>query len=116
MARKACVGLLFASLAFGCSTVEPLDMAATTQSAPALAKLSDQSIIADKVRQGEFGVAPLAWSNPDTGSAGVIEDIGPAESSGSHCRTFITTRRTLAGESRFNGIACPSDDSKWKLR
>lgn len=55
----------------------------------------------------------LAWANPSTGSVGVIEEIGVDPESS--CRAFVTTQRTLEGETRFKGLACPSGDSDWKL-
>jgi len=95
----------------GCTKVEPLETAAVPQSAP-VAK-TDQAVIADTVSRGDVGVKPLAWANPSTGSAGVIEEIGVDPESS--CRAFVTTQRTLEGETRFKGLACPSGDSDWKL-
>jgi hypothetical protein len=43
----------------------------------------------------------------------VIEEIGVDPESS--CRAFVTTQRTLEGETRFKGLACPSGDSDWKL-
>jgi hypothetical protein len=103
---------LLAVLLTGCTKVEPLETAAVTQPIPTPGK-TDQAVIADTVSRGPVGVMPLAWANPSTGSAGVIEEIGVDPESS--CRAFVTTQRTLEGETRFKGLACPSDDSDWKL-
>lgn len=103
---------LLAALLAGCTKVEPLETAAVTQSIPTPAK-TDQAVIADTVSRGPVGVKPLAWANPSTGSAGVIEEIGVDPESS--CRAFVTTQRTLEGETRFKGLACPSGASDWKL-
>jgi hypothetical protein len=103
---------LSALLLAGCTKVEPLETTAIPQSSPTPAK-TDQAVIADTVSRGAVGVNPLAWANPSTGSVGVIEEIGVDPESS--CRAFVTTQRTLEGETRFKGLACPSGDSDWKL-
>ncbi|MCS0461420.1 MULTISPECIES: RT0821/Lpp0805 family surface protein [Rhizobium] len=103
---------LLALVLAGCTKVEPLETAAVTQSIPSATK-TDQAVIADAVSRGPVGVKPLAWANPSTGSVGVIEEIGVDPESS--CRAFVTTQRTLEGETRFKGLACPSGESDWKL-
>ncbi|NKL39186.1 hypothetical protein GFL49_37015 [Rhizobium leguminosarum bv. viciae] len=60
------------------------------------------------------GATALAWANPSTGSAGVIEQIDPSNDGPDGCRGFITSRQSLDGITRFNRVVCPSGDS-WKL-
>ena len=95
-----------------CSHIEPLE---TPQSAiQHQTPLTDQAVIADTVGRGAVGATALAWANPSTGSAGVIEQIDASNDGPDGCRGFVTSRQSLDGMTRFNGVACPSGDS-WKL-
>ncbi|QKK34266.1 hypothetical protein FE844_032010 (plasmid) [Rhizobium indicum] len=70
--------------------------------------------IADTVGHSAVGATALAWANPSTGSAGFIEQIDANNDGPDGCRGFVTSRQSLDGITRFNGVACPSGDS-WKL-
>jgi surface antigen len=99
--------------AVACSTVEPLDGSMVT-STPAEKVPSDQSAIAEAVGNADPGV-PLAWANPATGSAGVIQQIHTGSQIDEQCRSFVTTRRTLSNETVLSGTACRSVGSSWKI-
>ncbi|EPE95073.1 RT0821/Lpp0805 family surface protein [Rhizobium grahamii] len=108
------LGLIVLALA-SCSSVEPLDTSLITQST-AQNRRADTSVIAETVGQSTVGVEPLAWGNPSTGSSGVISEITVAPGSDGECRGFVTTQRSLQGESRFKGVACHSATAGWKVR
>ncbi|MGO8047903.1 RT0821/Lpp0805 family surface protein [Rhizobium johnstonii] len=76
--------------------------------------ITDQTVIAETVGRAAVGSDPLAWANPSTGSAGVIEQIRPGTNDPSGCRDFVTSKQSLEGATRFNGVACPADGS-WKI-
>ncbi|MCS4095107.1 RT0821/Lpp0805 family surface protein [Rhizobium sp. BK176] len=107
------LGLIVLSFA-GCTSVEPLDTSLTTQSTPQI-RQADTSIIAERVGESAVGVEPLAWANPSTGSTGVIEEITVAPGLDGECRNFVTTQRSLQGESRIKGVACHSANAGWKV-
>jgi hypothetical protein len=98
----------------GCSTREPLETTAIPTSKPAAIVQTDQAVVADRVGNADAGVTPLAWANPSTGSAGVIEQIDDV-ANGRGCRTFVSTQRTLDAETRFRGLATRTSSSRWKL-
>ncbi|MDM9628442.1 RT0821/Lpp0805 family surface protein [Rhizobium sp. S152] len=96
-----------------CSTTEPLVTASTTQ--PKAPSQTDQAVIAETVGRSDATMQPLAWANPSTGSAGVIQRIAPVSGGGQGCREFISTHQTISGSSSLNGIACPADENHWKI-
>nr|WP_184455873.1 RT0821/Lpp0805 family surface protein [Rhizobium aethiopicum] len=104
----ACVAFLAA-----CSRTEPLEVSAAPSVSPGAAPVSDQAVIADVVGRGTVGTKALAWANPSTGSAGVIEQIDTHDRLDG-CRGFVTSRQSLEGTTRFGGVVCPSGNS-WKL-
>lgn len=112
--RVAIASFLVMTAATACSRTEPLETAITPPVAAKSVPLTDQAVIADAVGQGPVGSSPLAWANPSTGSAGVIEQIDASSDGPEGCRGFVTSRQTLDGMTRFDGVACPSGDS-WKL-
>lgn len=97
-----------------CSHIEPLETPLAQSAISHRALLTDQAVIADTVGRSAVGATALAWANPSTGSAGVIEQIDPSNDGPDGCRRFITSRQSLDGMTRINGVACPSGDS-WKL-
>ena len=97
-----------------CSHIEPLETPLAQSAIPHEAPLTDQAVIADTVGRSPVGANALAWANPSTGSAGVIEQIDASTDGPDGCRRFVTSRQSLDGITRFNGFACPSGDS-WKL-
>lgn len=107
------LGVPFLILLTACTTSEPFVTASTTQ--PRSAPQTDQAVIAEVVGASDAAVQPLAWANPSTGSAGVIQQIEPATDADQGCRKFVTTHQTITGSSSLNGIACPSQDNHWKI-
>jgi len=98
--------------ASSCSTTDPLNTSEITSATPPQFASRDNSIIADAVGRASLGDAPMAWANPSTGSAGVIRDVTIAEVR-PNCRNFMTTLRTLSGETRTRGVACLQPDGSW---
>ncbi|MBY3464254.1 hypothetical protein HFN80_09545 [Rhizobium laguerreae] len=95
-----------------CSHIDPLE---TPLAQSAIQhQTTDQAVIADTVGRGAVGATALAWANPSTGSAGVIEQIDASKDGPDGCRGFVTSRQSLEGIARFYGVACPSGDS-WEL-
>lgn len=97
-----------------CSSVEPLEVAAAPQGTGPKLVQTDQAVIAQKVGTAGLESTPLAWANPSTGSAGVIERIA-TNNGGGDCRTFVGTEQTLDGVSELSGLACRTSDAHWKL-
>jgi hypothetical protein len=98
-----------------CSHPEPLQTSTVAPvAATAAAPITDQTVIAETVGRATVGSDPLAWANPSTGSAGVIEQVRPGTNNPNGCRDFVTSKQSLEGVTRFNGVACPSDGS-WKI-
>lgn len=98
----------------GCSSQEPLDITSATGTTSASAPVTDRAVIAEAVGNASAGSKPLAWANPGTGSAGVIEHVETTEGQENGCRNFTASRQALNGKTRFDGVACPSGQS-WKL-
>ena len=96
-----------------CSTTEPLVTASTTQLKTA--PQTDQAVIAETAGRSDVGLQPLAWANPATGSAGVIQQIAPTADGGQGCKQFLTTHQTISGSSSLNGVACPAEGHQWKI-
>lgn len=106
---------LLASFCVSCSTAEPVDSSVASVSSPVAARQADQMLVAEKVGQADAGVTPLAWANPSTGSAGVIEQVA-AEGDGSDCRRFVSTQHSIDGSvNKVAGLACPTGDAHWKM-
>ncbi|ASS59461.1 hypothetical protein E0H39_20945 [Rhizobium leguminosarum bv. viciae] len=97
-----------------CSHPEPLQTSTIAPVASTAVPITDQMVIAETVGRATVGSDPLAWANPSTGSAGVIEQVRPGTNNPDGCRDFVTSKQSLEGVSRFNGVACPADGS-WKL-
>jgi surface antigen len=58
----------------------------------------------------------INWSNPDTGSSGLITAYPAiAEKSGSLCRTLATTVNDVRGVRRYRGEACQRTNGRWQL-
>ena len=97
-----------------CSHPEPLQTSTIAPVASTAVPITDQMVIAETVGRATVGSDPLAWANPSTGSAGVIEQVRPGTNNPDGCRDFVTSKQSLEGVTRFNGVACPSDGS-WKI-
>jgi len=94
-----------------CASQEPLEITASTRPT---SPTTDRTVIAEAVGSASAGSKPLAWANPETGSAGVIEHVETAAGQENGCRNFTASRQALDGKTRFDGVACPSGQS-WKL-
>jgi hypothetical protein len=105
---------LFAVFSSGCSSHEPLELSGTVQTTQSSAPHTDQEVIARAVGSASAGSRPLAWANPATGSAGAIQQIDIDRDVEDGCRNFTTSRQSIAGTTRFDGVACPAGPS-WKL-
>jgi len=58
----------------------------------------------------------IAWSNPDTGSAGTIAGLSAEQAqSGLQCRTFATTINDQRGIRRYRGETCQRTNGRWQL-
>ncbi|WP_343227740.1 RT0821/Lpp0805 family surface protein [Rhizobium ruizarguesonis] len=97
-----------------CSHPEPLQTSTVAPGAATAVPITDQAVIAETVGRATVGSDPLAWANPSTGSAGVIEQVRPGTDNPNGCRDFVTSKQSLEGVTRFNGVACPADGS-WKI-
>lgn len=97
-----------------CASQEPLEVTSTTQPATATTVMTDRAIIAEAVGSAPAGSRPLAWANPATGSAGVIEQVDTNVDEENGCRNFKASQQSLDGKTRFDGVACPTGQS-WKL-
>jgi len=115
MISKSFISAVIVAALSACSHTEPLE-APLAQSGVShtTSAMTDQAVIAETVGRGQVGATALAWANPSTGSAGVVEHIDPGSDGPDGCRGFVTSRQSLEGITRFNGVACPSGDS-WKL-
>ncbi|WP_420410421.1 RT0821/Lpp0805 family surface protein [Hoeflea sp.] len=92
----------------------------TTSSVPPLSAdseiLSDENLVRDLA--GSLEQSRLAglhpWSNPLTGSAGVISGLEARQEDSGACRRFRTTRHAFDGVSLFDGKICRQAGGSWK--
>lgn len=79
--------------------------------------LSDETVIRDVVggRDANQLGDSLPWSNPLTGSAGVVAKIATLTEGARTCRQFETTRHGFDGVALFNGRVCRRPDGGWDL-
>lgn len=93
----------------------------TTSSVPPLSAdseiMSDETVVRDLA--GSLDPSRLAglhpWSNPLTGSAGVISGLEAHPGNPGPCRQFRTTRHAFDGVSLFDGKICSQADGSWKI-
>ncbi|MGR9249946.1 RT0821/Lpp0805 family surface protein [Rhizobium leguminosarum] len=115
LSRLIVIALISPALVLtACSHPEPLQTSTVAPAAASAVPITDQTVIAETVGRAEVGSDPLAWANPSTGSAGVIEQVRPGTNNPNGCRDFVTSKQSLEGVTRFNGVACPADGS-WKI-
>lgn len=57
----------------------------------------------------------VPWSNPATGSSGIISGVSETTDRGGLCRTFDTSRVTYDGIVMFHGRACMDGRGGWSL-
>jgi len=93
---------------------DPLEVSSVPSTTSKTPALTDQAVIANAVGNSSTGANALAWANPSTGSAGVIEHIDAGKGASNGCKSFTTSRQSLEGATHFDGVACPSGDA-WKL-
>ena len=55
------------------------------------------------------------WSNPQTGSSGVISGLTEEREGMRICRRFQTSRQSYAGVSLYSGEACTNGEGEWAL-
>jgi surface antigen len=98
--------------------------AETTASVPVKVSVVDQVDPSDweTVRRAVAGVSEanettrIEWSNPDTGSTGIVATLDmPVEHGGTLCRPFATTVSDVHGVRRYRGEACQRTDGRWQL-
>jgi surface antigen len=111
---RAAISILCLPMLVACSHTEPLESSVTSPTAAKLAPVSDQTVIAQTVGNAPTNAGPLAWANPSTGSAGVIQNIAPVNNGEQGCRGFVSSNHGLEGNTKLGGLACPSDGT-WKI-
>ncbi|TBA53911.1 RT0821/Lpp0805 family surface protein [Rhizobium ruizarguesonis] len=114
LSKLIVIAIVSPALLAACSRPEPLQTSTVAPVAATAASITDQAVIAETVGRAAVGSDPLAWANPSTGSAGVIEQVRPGTNNPNGCRDFVTSKQSLEGVTRFNGVACPADGS-WKI-
>lgn len=121
LALPACLALS-GCMSSGSSAISALSIDKTTTSAIAPLSadaeiMSDETVIRDLV--GALTRAemqePQPWSNPLTGSAGVVSSFTELADGEKICRLFQTTRHGFDGVALFNGRACRRPDGGWDL-
>lgn len=112
--KRSFVYLVGVAVLAACSHTDPLEVSTVTPTATKVQALTDQAVIANAVGNSPLGADALAWANPSTGSAGVIEQVDAGNYGPDGCRKFVTSRQSLEGTTRFDGVACPSGHA-WKL-
>lgn len=81
--------------------------------------LSDRNAIRNVVSALDFnswGMNPVPWANPDTGSQGVIQQVSEVEKSGGLCRQFETSRQAFDGVALYQGETCMKKGGNWVLK
>ncbi|MEQ8481650.1 MAG: RT0821/Lpp0805 family surface protein [Hoeflea sp.] len=127
--RRALLALLVPLLVSLTGCVSSRDNAAsvlmidpvTTSSVPPLSAeseiMSDETVVRDLA--GSLAPSRLAglhpWSNPLTGSAGVISGLQAQSGDPGPCRQFMTTRHAFDGVSLFDGKICMQAGGSWKV-
>ena len=90
--------------------------------AQAAATTGDESASDARTVRNAVSVADLAdtdgryeWSNPQTGSSGVISGLTEEREGMRICRRFQTSRQSYAGVSLYSGEACTNGEGEWAL-
>lgn len=81
--------------------------------------LSDRNAISNVVSGLDFsswGMKPVPWANPATGSQGVINQVSEVEKEDGLCRQFETSRQAFNGVSLYRGEICMRKDGDWILK
>ena len=75
---------------------------------------ADEAAIAEVIADAPRN-EPLPWSNPSTGSAGVITTVVDKSATGRSCREFRTSRHAFDGIALFMGQACRDPQGEWQV-
>lgn len=105
------------SSAVSALSLDPMTTAAITPLSADGEIMSDETVIRDLVgdlSNNQLGDS-LPWSNPLTGSAGVITKVATSIEGAKTCRLFETTRHGFDGVALFNGRVCRRPDGGWDL-
>ncbi|MFK4824200.1 RT0821/Lpp0805 family surface protein [Paenochrobactrum sp. BZR 588] len=81
--------------------------------------LSDRNAIRNVVSALDFstwGMKPVPWANPDTGSQGVINQVSEVQKTDELCREFETSRQAFNGVSLYRGETCMRKGGDWVLK
>lgn len=81
--------------------------------------LSDRNAIRNVVSGLDFntwGMKPVPWANPDTGSQGVINQVSEVQKTDGLCREFETSRQAFNGVSLYRGETCMRKGGDWVLK
>ncbi|MBO0662855.1 hypothetical protein LQ948_09205 [Jiella sp. MQZ9-1] len=78
---------------------------------------SDRMIVRNAVSSADIasGSRRFAWSNPETGSSGVISDLNQFRDGENICRNFETSRQRFDGIALYRGRACTAGAGQWAL-
>ncbi|MBO0902631.1 RT0821/Lpp0805 family surface protein [Jiella sonneratiae] len=78
---------------------------------------SDRRIVRNAVSSADLdkGAGRYAWSNPETGSSGVITALDQQRDGESICRSFETSRQRFDGIALYQGRACSAGAGEWAL-
>lgn len=114
--------VLSACVSAGPSAISALNIDKTTTSSitPLSADsemMSDEKLISELAGGlDETNLAtPTPWSNPQTGSAGVISQVSVLRDGDKTCRLFETTRHAFDGVALYSGRICRRPDGGWDL-
>ncbi|WP_167591623.1 RT0821/Lpp0805 family surface protein [Jiella endophytica] len=78
---------------------------------------SDRRIVRNAVSSADLekGGGRYAWSNPETGSSGVIVALSQERDGDNICRSFETLRQRFDGIALYQGRACSVGAGEWAL-
>ena len=78
---------------------------------------SDQRIVRNAVSAADIdkGTGNYSWSNPETGSSGVILALNQQRDGDNICRSFETSRQRFDGVALYQGRACTVGAGEWAL-
>lgn len=95
-------------------SLDPITTASTETTGADAGTIADETAVAQAIAAAGTE-APLPWSNPSTGSSGVITAFSPSSGMDKECVAFETTRHSFDGIALFKGNACPAATGKWLL-
>lgn len=105
----------------GSTTTQPEEDPASSDSDA----VSDRRIVRNAVSAADIdtgsdngagkGAGRYAWSNPETGSSGVITTLSQERQGDNICRSFETSRQRFDGIALYQGRACAVGAGEWAL-